>query len=70
MSEEKLLTFQEVVERYKFKPGGLRWLMRTGGIDGMVRIGKGRGRIYFDPIDLERWKEMHKNRSYNRGERR
>lgn len=50
MREEKLLTFNEVVDRYKFRPDSLRWLIRTRQIP-IVRIGK--KRIYFDPDELE-----------------
>jgi hypothetical protein len=57
--EKRLLDFNEVVKRYSFKPWGLRWLMRTRAIDGMVRVGNGRGRIYFDPIVLEQWIKRH-----------
>ena len=52
MSEERLLTFEDVVEQYHFKPHGLRWLIRTRQIP-IVRIGK--KRIYFDPDDLSKW---------------
>jgi len=54
MSVEKLLTFDEVVERYKIKKWGLRHLIRQRTIP-IVRIGTGRGRIYFDPTDLDNW---------------
>jgi len=54
MKEEKLLTFDDVIERYKFKVHGLRWLIRTRQIP-IVKIGK--KRIYFDPEQLEDWKK-------------
>ncbi len=59
MNEERLLDFNTVVKRYSFKPWGLRWLIRTRKIP-IVRIGTGRGKIYFDPQDLEKWIESHK----------
>ena len=56
MSEEKLLDFKTVVDRYHFKPWGLRHLIRNRAIP-IVKISAsgGRGRIYFDPIELEKW---------------
>lgn len=58
MTAERLLTFNEVMERYKFTVHGLRWLMRTRQIEGMVRIGK--RRIFFNPTELDDW--VKKNR--------
>ncbi|MDA2920645.1 helix-turn-helix domain-containing protein [Desulfobacterota bacterium AH_259_B03_O07] len=54
MFEKKLLNFQDVVEIYSIKPLGLRWLIRTRQIP-FVRLGTGRGRIYYDPVDLDSW---------------
>ncbi len=54
MIEKKLLNFHDVVERYSIKPLGLRWLIRTRQIP-FVRLGTGRGRLYFDPVDLDLW---------------
>jgi len=56
MSEEKLLDFKTVVDRYNFKPYGLRNLIRHRAIP-IVKISAsgGRGRIYFDPIELSEW---------------
>lgn len=65
---KRLLNFKEVVQRYSFKPWGLRWLIRTRAIP-IVRIGTGRGRIYFDPEDLERWKNNRKIFPENGGKR-
>ena len=56
MSEEKLLDFKTVVERYHFKPWGLRWRIRLRQIP-FVKLGRS---IYFDPDDLEAWIEKHK----------
>ncbi len=56
---KRLLDFKEVVRRYSFKPWGLRWLIRTRQIP-LVRLGTGRGKIYFDLQDLEQWIESHK----------
>jgi len=56
MTEEKLLDFKTVVTRYNFKPYGLRHLIRHRAIP-IVKISTdgGRGRIFFDPKDLEKW---------------
>jgi len=59
MCIEKLITFNEVLERYKFKKWGLRHLMRNRAIP-LVKIGTGRGRIYFDPKDLDDWINQNK----------
>jgi hypothetical protein len=68
MGDKKLLNFQDVVERFSIKPWGLRWLIRTRQIP-LVRIGTGRGKIYFDPLDLEEWVETHKIPAQSRGKK-
>lgn len=59
MTDEKLLDFKTVCERYHFTSNALRWLLRYRRIP-FVRIGRGRGRIYFDPEDLRNWIEENK----------
>jgi len=67
MSEEKLLDFKTVVDRYHFKPWGLRHLIRNRAIP-LVKISTdgGRGRIFFDPKELDRWIEERKIPVQNR----
>jgi len=61
MTEEKLLDFQTVVARYNFKPHGLRHLIRNRAIP-IVKISAsgGRGRIFFDPKELDKWISQRK----------
>ena len=55
-NEEKLLDKGTVLKRYHFKKWGLEWLIRTRKIP-IVKIGR---KIYFDPEDLESWKNANK----------
>jgi len=56
---EKVLLWDFETTRKKIGKSehGLRWLIRTRGIDGMVRIGS---KIYFDPNDVIEWIEKNK----------
>lgn len=55
MSEEKFLwDFSTACERLDMSPGALRWKIRMRQIP-IVRIGKGRGRIYFNPEKIAEW---------------
>ena len=36
MSEKKLLSFNDVVEQYSFRPWGLRWRIRNRSTSGQV----------------------------------
>lgn len=65
MSIEKLLTFDEVLERYKFKYWGLKNLVRKRAVP-FVRVGVGRGRIFFDPSDLDIWIEKNKVKQFKK----
>ena len=57
MTEEKLWDIHQLLERYPaFKHWGVRWLIRNRKIP-LVRIGR---RIYFDPNDIEAWKDSNK----------
>lgn len=61
--EEKLLWDFETTRRKLCKSvQGMRWLMRIRGIDGMVRVGR---RIYFDPMDVEKWIERNKIKNHS-----
>jgi len=57
MSNERLLDKKTVMQRYHFNKWGLEHLIRTRAISGMVRIGNGRGRIFFDPVELDKYIE-------------
>lgn len=63
--QKRLLNFKEVVEKYSFKPWGLRWRIRIRAIP-FVKLGKS---IFFDPEDLEKWIRQHKVQPYQREER-
>jgi len=56
MSEKKLLSFNDVVEQYSFRPWGLRWRIRNRTVP-FVKLGKS---IYFDPNDLDAWIQENK----------
>lgn len=64
LNQEKLLDKKTVIERYHFKKFGLEWLIRTRQIP-VVKIGSGRGRIYFDPQDLDEWINKQKIKTIN-----
>jgi len=51
MNDKKLLSFNDVVEQYSFRPWGLRWRVRTRSVP-FIKLGKS---IYFDPKDLDEW---------------
>lgn len=59
MQENLLWDFETTRKKIGKSVQGMRWLMRQRGIDGMVRVGR---RIYFDPIDVQRWIEKNKIR--------
>jgi len=59
-NHEKLLDKKTVIERYHFNKWSLEHLIRTRAISGMVRIGSGRGRIFFDPVELDKYIEARK----------
>lgn len=63
MSQQKLLDFKTVLERYSFKPWGLRHRIRVRQIP-FVKIGRS---IYFDPEDLDRWIEEKKIKPITQG---
>jgi predicted DNA-binding transcriptional regulator AlpA len=65
MNDKRLLNFNEVVEKFSFKPWGLRWRIRLRQIP-FVKIGRS---IYFDPLDLEEWIEKHKIRAQGEGKK-
>jgi len=67
IEDEKLLDKETVMRRYHLKKWSLEWLIRTRKIDGIVRLGKGKGRIYFDPADLETWIEKNKLKNSQMG---
>ena len=66
MDGKKLLTFEDVVNFYSIKPHGLRHLLRHRLIP-FIRLGRGRGRIYFSPDDLDHWIKERKIKVYNGG---
>jgi len=43
---------------------GMQHLIRIRGIDGMVRIGR---RIYFDPVDVQKWVQKNKIKNQKGG---
>jgi predicted DNA-binding transcriptional regulator AlpA len=59
IKDEKLLDKKTVMERYHLKKWSLDWLIRTRRIPGIVRIGRGRGRFYFKPNELDAWIERN-----------
>ncbi|HEX3035615.1 MAG TPA: hypothetical protein VHT73_10875 [Thermodesulfobacteriota bacterium] len=65
MYEERLLDKKSVLERFHLTRWQLEWLIRTRQIDGMVRVG--RKRIFFDPIELEKWVQRNKIGTANGG---
>ncbi len=70
MAEEKILwSFETACEKLDMTPWGLRWKMRTdkGLRDCMKRIGKGKGKIYFDPQKLKGWVDGMGLEIQNRG---
>jgi len=59
-NQEKLLDKKSVIERYHINKWSLEYLIRTRAIGGMVRIGSGKGRIFFDPVELEKYIESRR----------
>ncbi len=55
--EELLWDFEQTRKKLQKTRWGLRWLIRTRQIP-IVRIG--RGRIYFDPREIEAWINRNK----------
>ena len=57
MQEDKLWNLNQLLEHYPaFKEHGIRWQIRLRKIP-IVRIGR---RIYFDPMEINRWIEGNK----------
>ena len=57
MSSERLWDINQLLTNYPaFKHWGIRWKIRHRTIP-LVRLGR---RIYFDPVEIEKWIEMNK----------
>lgn len=54
MSNEILWNFKTTCEKLQISEHGLRWRIRKRQIP-FIKIGEGRGKIYFSPVDLESW---------------
>jgi hypothetical protein len=59
MDTELLWSFEDTRKRLKKTKWGLRWLIRLHALP-IVRIGKGRGKIYFDPEDVKAYIQKQK----------
>lgn len=59
MADELLWNFEETRRQLGKTTWGLRWLVRLREIP-VVRIGRGRGKIYFDPADVRAYIERNK----------
>lgn len=59
MEQELLWDFPTTCRQLKKTVEGLRWLVRTRRIP-IVRVGNGRGRIYFSPEEVRAWIEKQK----------
>lgn len=55
MSEELLWNFETARQALGMTENALRWRIRTRSIPGIVKIGRGRGKIYFRPDALKNW---------------
>lgn len=53
--QRTMINFKEAVEKYGFKPWGLRWMVRKRLIP-FVKIGR---RIYFIVEKVDLWLEKH-----------
>ena len=53
--QKKMINFEEAVNRYGFKPWGLRWMIRKRAIPFL----KIRRRIYFDVVKTDAWVDKH-----------
>jgi len=51
MQEQLLWDFETTRKKLCKSVQGMRWLIRTRQVEGMVRIGR---RIYFDPEDIKK----------------
>lgn len=54
-----LWDLDEASKQLKKSKWGIRWLVRARRIP-FVRIGEGKGKIYFDPSELKNWIESQK----------
>jgi hypothetical protein len=59
MERELLWDFETARQQLKKTKWGLRWLIRLRVLP-VVRIGKGRGKIYFDPEDIKSYIQKQK----------
>lgn len=59
LERELLWDFETTRKQLKKTPWGLRWLIRLRVLP-IVRIGKGRGKIYFDPEDIKAYIQKQK----------
>jgi len=69
MSKERLLDKKTVIERYHFNKWQLEHMIRTRTAPGMIRIGSGRGRIFFDPVELDKYIEERRIPMHKGGEK-
>jgi len=57
MNDELLWNTETTRKKIGKSKYGMQHLIRVRGIDGMVRIGR---KIYFDPVDVQKWIEKNK----------
>jgi len=64
MQDNLLWDFETTRKKISKSIQGMRWLIRVRGIDGMVRVGR---RIYFDPVDVQKWVQKNKIKNQKEG---